>query len=111
MNALEKLCADIIYGKAFKDKPELWEQILRECWYNVEKIKEDLERVARFRASAEYEDYLNSIGLDSYHMQKDMEAETHEYDEKVVEDIVIIKQNHFKKIMENASYTVVIESW
>lgn len=86
MNSLERLCADIIYGKLFKDKPEIWEQILRECWYNVEKIKEDQKRVAAFRASAEYEDYLNSMWLDSYHMQKDMEAETHEYDEEAVEE-------------------------
>ena len=82
MNALEKLCADIIYGKLFKDKPEIWEQILRECWYNVEKIKENQKRVAAFRASAEYEDYLNSIWLDSYHMRKDIQAETYEYDKE-----------------------------
>lgn len=86
MEAIERLCADIIYGKLFKDKPEIWEQILRECWYNVEKIKEDQKRVAAFRASAEYEDYLNSMWLDSYHMQKDMEAETHEYDEEALEE-------------------------
>lgn len=86
MRALEKLCADIIYGKLFKDKPEIWEQILRECWYNVEKIKEEQERIARFRASSEYEDYLNSIWLDSYHMRKDMEAETYESDEEALEE-------------------------
>ena len=86
MEAIERLCANIIAGKIFKDKPELWEQILRDCWYNVEKIKEDQARGAAFRASAEYEDYLNSMWLDSYHMQKDMEAETHEYDEEALEE-------------------------
>ena len=82
MTPLEKLCANIIAGKIFKDKPEIWEQILRECWYNVEKIKENQRRVAAFRASAEYEDYLNSIWLDSYHMRRDMQAETYEYDKE-----------------------------
>ena len=88
MNALERLCADIIYGKAFKDKPELWEQILRECWYNVEKIKEDKERVARFRASADYEDYLNSIWLESYDVRRDEQAENYEeeYNEELEVD-------------------------
>ena len=86
MEAIERLCANIIAGKIFKDKPELWEQILRDCWYNVEKIKEDQARVAAFRASAEYEDYLNSMWLDSYHMQKDMEAETYESDEEALEE-------------------------
>lgn len=81
MNSLEKLCADIIYGKLFKDKPEIWEQILRECWYNVEKIKEEQRRVAYFKASAEYEDYLNSIGLSSYDLRRDEQASTYE-DEK-----------------------------
>lgn len=82
MTALEKLCADILAGRLFKDKPELWEQILRECWYNVEKIKENQRRVAAFRASADYEDYLNSIWLDSYHVRRDMQAETYEYDKE-----------------------------
>jgi len=82
MNALERLCANIIAGKIFKDKPELWEQILKDCWYNVEKIKENQRRVAAFRASADYEDYLNSIWLDSYHMRKDIQAETYEYDKE-----------------------------
>lgn len=86
MNSLEKLCANIIAGKIFKDKPELWEQILRECWYNVEKIKEDQERVARFRASPEYEDYLNSMGLDSYDVRRDEQAENYENVEEVVEE-------------------------
>lgn len=81
MTPLEKLCADIIYGKLFKDKPEIWEQILRECWYNVEKIKEDQRRVAYFKASAEYEDYLNSIWLSSYDLRRDEQASTYE-DEK-----------------------------
>jgi len=85
MKALEKLCADIIAGKIFKDKPELWEQILKDCWYNVEKIKENQRRVEYFRASAEYEDYLNSIWLSSYDMQKDMQAETYESDEEALE--------------------------
>lgn len=86
MTAIERLCADIIAGRLFKDKPEIWEQILRECWYNVEKIKENQERVARFRASADYEDYLNSIWLDSYHMRKDIQAETYESDEEAIEE-------------------------
>ena len=86
MTALERLCANIIAGKIFKDKPELWEQILKDCWYDIEKIKENQRRVEYFRASAEYEDYLNSMWLDSYHMQKDMEAETREYDEEALEE-------------------------
>ena len=71
MTNLEKLCMDILAGRLFKDKPEIGEQILRECWYNVEKIKEDQSRVAAFRASPEYEDYLNSIGLESYDVRRD----------------------------------------
>lgn len=86
MNALEKLCADIIYGKIFKDKPELWEQILKDCWYNVEKIKEDQKKVAAFKASPEYEDYLNSIWLESYDVRRDMQAENYEEYEEVVEE-------------------------
>lgn len=87
MNALEKLCANIIAGKIFKDKPELWEQILKECWYNVEKIREDQRRVAAFRASDEYEKYLNSIGLDSYDVRRDMQAEKYEEEEESIEEI------------------------
>lgn len=82
MNSLEKLCADIIYGKLFKDKPEIWEQILRECWYNIEKIKEDQRRVAYFKASEEYEDYLNSIWLSSYDLRRDEQASTYEDDKE-----------------------------
>lgn len=87
MNALEKLCANIIAGKIFKDKPELWEQILRDCWYNVEKIKENQRRVAYFKASAEYEDYLNSIGLDSYDVRRDEQAEKYESEEESIEEL------------------------
>ena len=87
MNALEQLCAEIIAGKIFKDKPELWEQILKDCWYNIEKIKENQKKVDYFRASAEYEDYLNSIWLSSYDMQKDMQAETYESDEEALEEL------------------------
>lgn len=86
MTTIEKLCADILAGRFLKDKPELWEQILRECWYDVEKIKENQKRVAYFRASADYEDYLNSIWLDSYHMRKDIQAETYEADKESIEE-------------------------
>lgn len=88
MTALERLCANIIAGKIFKDKPELWEQILRDCWYNVEKIKEEQKRIAYFRASSDYEDYLNSIWLDSYQIRKDEQASTYEYDKEYIgEDV------------------------
>ena len=81
MTTKEKICADILAGRLFKDKPELGEQILRELWYDIEKIKENQRRVAYFRASAEYEDYLNSIGLSSYDLRRDEQASTYE-DEK-----------------------------
>ena len=71
MTNLEKLCMDILAGRLFKDKPEIWEQILKECWYDLAKIKEDQARVAAFRASPEYEDYLNSMWLESYDVRRD----------------------------------------
>lgn len=86
MTALEKLCADILAGRLFKDKPEIGEQILRECWYNVEKIRENQKRVKAFRASSDYEDYLNSIWLDSYDVRRDMQAETYEDDKESLEE-------------------------
>ena len=78
----EKICADILAGRLFKDKPELGEQILRELWYDIEKIKENQRRVAYFRASAEYEDYLNSIWLSSYDLRRDEQASTYEDDKE-----------------------------
>jgi hypothetical protein len=61
MTDLEKLCANIIAGKALQDDPELAEQILREAGYNVEKIKAEQKAAKYFKAAAEYEEYLNSM--------------------------------------------------
>lgn len=87
MTNLEKLCANIIAGKALQDNPELAEQILKEAGYNVEKIKAEQKAAKYFKAAAEYEEYLNSMWLESYDVRRDIQAETHEADEEALREL------------------------